>query len=541
VSQASADAVAPVLPFAERRLGDVLAARVEERPDQPYIDFPGFGVAWTYAELFAAARRVGGALRGLGLEPGDRVGIMLENRPEYVLTWIGSLLAGTIDVSVNHGLRGPRLAHQLRQAGIRVLICDPESAAAVVEVRGEVPGLETLVLTEGEVEAPGLRVEPYALLENGAPVDPHSPSPADVTSIRYTSGTTGPAKAVARTHSALLVHTGQFVWLTEFEPDDLLYSSFPLHHGIASILGVITTMLAGGRLVLDERFSASRYWQRIRETDATLAHVINPLIPILMAQPEGELDREHRCRRLWTASPDPAFEERFATRPIYFYGLAEGGTIAYVPPGTTAPRGSSGKASPQFELRIVDENDFPVAPGERGEITWRPNEPQVVSPGYFGDPEATVRAWRGLWFHSGDAGTMDAEGYLYLEGRIGDQIRRKGVNISAEEVESAALEFDHAAEAAAIAVPSELAESEVKLCVVPKLPGQFEMVEFHRHLEAVLPPEMVPRYVEVRASLPRTDTHKIAKVKLRAEGEDGITAETVDLEAGRRAAREATR
>jgi crotonobetaine/carnitine-CoA ligase len=532
--------VAPVLPFQERRLGEVLARQVEARPDAGFIDFPTFDAAWTYAELFEAARQIGGGLRELGLEPGDRVGIMLENRPEYVLTWIGSLLAGTIDVSVNHGLRGARLAHQLRQAGIRVLIADPESAAAVAEVREEVPGLETLVLTEGGVDAAGMRVESFDLLRNGAAVDPHSPSPKDVTSIRYTSGTTGPAKAVARTHSALLVHTGQFVWLTGYEPEDTLYSCFPLHHGIASILGVITTMLAGGHLVLDEHFSASRYWQRIRETEATLAHVINPLVPILMAQPESDLDREHRCRRLWTAAPNPAFEERFATRPIYFYGLAEGGTIAYTPPGETAPLGSSGKASPQFELQIVDEDDFPVGPGERGEIVWRPIEPQVVSPGYYGDPEATVRAWRGLWFHSGDAGTMDADGYLFLEGRIGDQIRRKGVNISAEEVESAALEFEDAAEAAAIAVPSELAESEVKLCVVPKL-REFDVEGFHRHLEAVLPPEMVPRYLEVRTSLPRTDTHKIAKVKLRAEGEDGITERTLDLEAARRADRRAGR
>jgi crotonobetaine/carnitine-CoA ligase len=206
-----------------------------------------------------------------------------------------------------------------------------------------------------------------------------------------------------------------------------------------------------------------------------------------------------------------------------------------VRPGETPPRGSSGKASPQFELRIVDEDDFPVAPGERGEIVWRPTEPQVISPGYYGDPEATVRAWRGLWFHSGDAGTMDADGYLYVEGRTGDQIRRKGVNISAEEIEGAALEHEPVAEAAAIAVPSELAESEVKLCVVPK-DAEFDVPTFHRHLQEVLPPEMVPRFVEVRGSLPYTDNHKIAKVKLRAEGQRGLTTETIDFEADRRSA-----
>jgi crotonobetaine/carnitine-CoA ligase len=525
--------VAPILPLEQRGIGDMLLRQVEARPGAAFLEFPTFSMGWTYAEFLAEASRIGGGLRGLGLEPGERVGIMLDNRPEYVFTWFGSVLAGTVDVSINHGLRGARLSHQLRRGEVRALVCDSESAAAVLDVRDDVPTLETLILTDGDVRATALRTLDFDSLFDGPAIDRYPSSPKETTSIRYTSGTTGPAKAVARTHSALAAHCAHFVWLTEYGPEDTLYTCFPLHHGIASVLGLITTLLSGGRLVVDERFSASRYWARIREHEATLAHVINPLVPILMAQPPSPLDRDHRCTRLWTATPNAAFEARFATRPIYFYGLAEGGTIAYTPPGETAPPGASGKASPLFDLRIVDEDEYPVAPGVKGEIVWRPTEPHVMSPGYVGDPEATVRAWRGLWFHSGDAGTMDERGYLFLAGRMGDQIRRKGVNISAEEVESAALEYEAAAEVAAIAVPSELSESEVKLCVVPRA-GEFDVQRFRGHLAEVLPAEMVPRYVEVREALPRTDTHKIAKAKLRAEGESGITPATLDFEADRR-------
>jgi crotonobetaine/carnitine-CoA ligase len=524
---------APLLPFEQRRIGDMLLRQVEERPDAAFLEFPAFSMSWTYAEFLAAARRLGGGLRGLGLEPGDRVGIMLENRPEYVLAWLGSVLAGTVDVSINHGLRGARLSHQLARAGVRAIVCDSESAAAVLDLSAELPALETLILTDGDAQAPGLAAIGFGSLFDAEAIEPHPSSPKDTTSIRYTSGTTGPAKAVARTHSALAVHCAHFVWLSEYGPEDTLYTCFPLHHGIASVLGVVTTLIAGGRVVIDERFSASRYWARIREHKATLAHIINPLVPILMAQPPSPLDRDHRCTRLWTATPNAAFEARFGSRPIYFYGLSEGGTIAYTPPGETAPPGSSGKAGPLFDVRIVDEDEYPVAPGVRGEIVWRPTEPHLMTPGYVGDPEATVRAWRGLWFHSGDAGTMDEQGYLFLDGRMGDQIRRKGVNISAEEVEAAALEYEGAAEAAAIAVPSELSESEVKLCVVPAA-GEFDVGGFHRHLAKTLPAEMVPRYLEVRDELPRTDTHKIAKTKLRQEGASGITPATIDFEADRR-------
>jgi carnitine-CoA ligase len=182
-----------------------------------------------------------------------------------------------------------------------------------------------------------------------------------------------------------------------------------------------------------------------------------------------------------------------------------------------------------YEFRVVDDDDYPLPPNEIGEIVWRPTEPYMVMPGYVGDPEATVKAWQNLWYHSGDAGRVDENGYLFLIGRIGDQIRRKGVNIAAEDIESAAMEHPSVAIAAAVAVPSELGESEIKLSIVANSP-RFEPADLREFLKTKVPAEMIPHYVEVRQDMPRTDTHKVRKSVLRDEG---VTSATVDFESHR--------
>lgn len=516
-------------PLGERRVTDMLLHQVELRPDAPFLHFAREDVGWTYRRFADDVARVGAGLRALGLEPGERIGIMLENQPEYVLAWFGSLFAGTIDVAINHGLTGHRLAHQLRVAEVKALVCGREGSQAVAEIVHDVPDLHTLVRVEAGGPSTRLRVFSFDSLMDAGSMTRHPSPTTGVATIRYTSGTTGPAKAVPLPHSRYATLSGTFVWLTGYTSADRLYTSFPLHHGIASGLGVVTTIIAGGHVTIDERFSASRYWERIRESDATIAHVIDPLIPILLSQPARSDDRDHACTRMWTAVPNEEFSSRFGPELIYFYGQSEGGAIALTPPGETAPPGSSGRAAGMYQFQVVDENDYPLPPNEVGEIVWRPTEPHMIMPGYVGDPESTVRAWRNLWFHSGDAGRVDEDGYLFLVGRIGDQIRRKGVNISAEDIESAALEHEAVVLAAAVAVGSELGESEVKLSVVARRDG-FEAAELREFLKARVPAEMVPRFVEVRPSMPMTDTHKIRKVVLR---EEGVSPLTVDFEAER--------
>jgi carnitine-CoA ligase len=529
----SYESMNPRIPaLCDRSLSKLLTARAADASDRPFISFPEWGVSWTFGESARDAAHLAAGLREAGLARGDRLGLMLGNRPEFVQAWMASLLAGTVDVAIAQDLVGARLAHQLRTSAVSAVVCDPMSAAAVAAVLDAAPSVNLIITVDQPWTPPGPRVRTVTLHELAASAancdDPLAPQ--EISSIRYTSGTTGPAKAVAMSQSRLAVTAAHFLFLTAYGPEDRLYSCFPLHHGIASGLGVVTTLMSGGHMVLERKFSASGFWPSVRRCDATLAHLITPLVPLLMAQPPTPADAEHRCSRLWSAAPNPEFEERFGTKLIYFYGQSEGSVIAYYPPGEAYRTGASGRPSPLFDVRIADDEDYPVRPGVIGEIQWRPREPHIMLPEYYGDPAATVRAWRNLWFHSGDAGYLDSDGYLYLLGRTGDQIRRKGVNISASDIEEAALEYDGVVEAAAIAVPSELGESEVKLCVIPR-DGGIELDVFYRHLRSALPAEIMPRYIQLRQMMPHTETYKITKSVLRAEG---LTADTVDMEASRR-------
>jgi crotonobetaine/carnitine-CoA ligase len=445
------------------------------------------------------------------------------------LAWFGSIFAGMIDVAINHGLVKDMLVHQLKVAGVRAIVCDEASYYSLAQVLEDAPGLEFVIAVDSVTAHAGVRLHPFSLLAAETALEPQLLSPTAIQSIRYTSGTTGPAKAVALINSQMVVFAVHPITLMEYKPEDRLYTCFPLHHSLASIMGVVASFQAGGCCIVDDRFSASQFWDRIRRNRATLSHILNPVVSMLLAQPPRQDDRGHGCRNLWTAFSNAQFEHRFGARLMTHYSMTEANVIAYPPPGGEDRPGSCGVVGPLFEVQVVDDQENPVEAGQTGEILWRPRHPYTMMARYYGDAEATVAAWRNLWFHSGDEGWLDRDGYLFLIGRMGDQIRRKGVNIPALHVEEAALKYSGVVEAAAIAVPSDLGESEVKLSVMLPAALRPSHEEFAAFLAEQLPREMVPRYLEFRDDLPRTDTHKVSKAKMRQEGKRGITDSTVDL------------
>lgn len=517
----------------ERVIGRYPLKWSAERPDAPAVVFLAEQAKWTYREFASDATAVAAGLRDLGLVPGDRLGIMLPNRSEYLLAWFGSSFNGLIDVAINHGLTKAMLLYQLTVARVRAVVCDAESYESLLEVAEDVPSLEVLITTEPVARQPRrLRVTPFASLSGSTlGFDYALSSPTDITSIRYTSGTTGPAKAVACTNSQKAVGGSLFIQLMGYQPDDRLYTCFPLHHSLASMMGVASTFQTGGCVVVDDRFSASRYWQRVQMAEATLGHILDPMVPMLMSQPASQADQGHQCRELWTAFNHPDFEERFNVKLHQHYSMTEMAPIAYRQRNEeSVPDGSCGKVGELFDLRVVDEDEYPVRPGEHGEVLVRPNYPHITMAGYFGNDAATAAAWRGLWYHTGDEGYVDSSGYLYLVGRMGDQIRRRGVNIPAEHIEDAARSHSAVIDAAAIAIPSSVGESEIKLALVTAHPDAPPSVEdFLSHLMERLPREMVPRFIEWRADLPRTGTQKVNKSEMRKEGRNGITTSTMDL------------
>jgi crotonobetaine/carnitine-CoA ligase len=301
---------------------------------------------------------------------------------------------------------------------------------------------------------------------------------------------------------------------------------------LARTLGVVPTLLHGAHMVVEERFSASSFWSRAREVDATIVHGIFGMVPILLGQPESADDRRHRIRTFYIGPSKLTvpFRKRFGIHLVEVFGATETGIVTCTPYGEFR-EGSCGRVNQaSWELRLVDDRDEPVPPGEIGEITVRPRAPWAIMPGYWGKPDATVEAFRNLWFHTGDFGRQDEDGYVFFVDRKKDAIRRRGENISSFEVEASVNAHPAVLESAAIAVPSAVTEDDVKVCVVLRAEAELDPAELIRFLDQRLPYFAVPRYVEVVPALPKTPNEKVRKVELRRAGRNGITETTWDRE-----------
>jgi crotonobetaine/carnitine-CoA ligase len=364
----------------------------------------------------------------------------------------------------------------------------------------------------------------------GDAVDPAAIGPGDTIAILYTSGTTGPSKGVCCPHA-------QFYWwgvntaaILDVRQDDVLYTCLPLFHTNA-LNTFVQALLHGARFELGPRFSASRFWSRLVDAEATVTYVLGAMVSILAKRPPGIHDRAHRVRAaLAPATPPdlfPVFEERFGVRLLDGHGMTETNVVLGPRDGEQRP-GAMGRVLPGFEAKVVDEDDVEVPDGEAGELVMRADEPFAFATGYWGLPQQTVEAWRNLWFHSGDRVIRDADGYFRFVDRIKDAIRRRGENVSAWEVEQVLQSHPDVAAAAVIPVPSDLGEDDVMACVVARPGAVLDHVELLRHCEPRLAYFAVPRYVEILDELPLTENGKVRKFVLRARG---VTDATWDREA----------
>ena len=457
-----------------------------------------------------------------GIGKGDKVSLLLENRPETI--WLHFALAkiGALPVPINTAARGDLLSYYVTNSDSTAMIVEAEHVRRYLEVRGACPLVKTEILLDSGIELPddpGRHVVPYdALLLNDAP-PPVDVTFSDLVHIFYSSGTTGPSKGCMVANATLLSISANYVKYYEYTSEDVLYTCLPLFHGNAFNCTLVPALLSGARVVLSRRFSASRFWSDIRNYNVTAFTLLSAMTNILWNRPPSKEDRDHAAR-LCQIVPVPSFarefEERYGVRIVSLYSLSDFGMGAIR--GVDFPDEkwrSMGRVLPNVEVAIMDDDDFPVPNGQVGEICMRPLEPWVGRQGYYGRPDAWMAACRNLWFHSGDRGYMDDEGYLYFVDRKKDAIRRRGENISAYEVEEILLRHPAVAEVAAFPVPSELSEDEVMISVVRK-PGcvleEMDLIEFSRKHMAYY---MVPRFVEFVDELPKTMTQKIEKFKLR--------------------------
>ncbi len=506
-------------------LPHVVDALAAEDPERPLIRFEADTL--TRGELRDRALRVAQALTALGLAPGDKAALMLDNGREAIEAWVGMTYGGLVEVPINTAFRGDLLAYLLNQSECRAIVIRASFLDRLAAVAAELETLRAVIVVGGEPEPVGtLDVIGYEAALAAATPEPtgHVADPRDPAVILFTSGTTGPSKGVVLPHNFAFRMARNVCEIMDYDGDDVLFSAFPLFHVNAKYTTVLTAMLEGASCVLHARFSASRFWDVCRAEGITAFNFMGALLVMLHKQPPGPGDADHRVRKAYGA-PAPvtifdAFESRFGVKLVEVYGSTEIGTATV---NTVHDRvvGSCGKASPYYEVEIHDADDRPVAPGMEGEICVRPKEPDVMITEYYRMPEATIAAFRNLWFHTGDRGRMDADGRFWFVDRMKDAIRRRGENISSWEVEKVVDAHDDVLESAVLGVPSELTEEEVLAVVVLKPGREPDPVALLDHCQARMAHFAVPRYVRYVDALPKTPSQRIEKHRLRPGALDG--------------------
>ena len=287
---------------------------------------------------------------------------------------------------------------------------------------------------------------------------------------------------------------------------------------------MVPALINGGRIAFGPRFSPATYWDEVRRAKADLAHGIFSMVPILLKQPERPDDADQPARKFYFAQASEAFEARFNCRIIEVYGATETGIVTATPWDGPRKLLSCGKPNTDtFDMIIANERDEPVPAGTVGEVLVRPKHPFSMLTAYYNNPEATVEAFRNLWFHTGDNARMDEDGYVFFVDRKKDAIRRRGENISSSEVETTLNKHPAILECAVVAAPSEMGEDEVKAVVVLRPGASATAEELWTFCEAEMPRFWVPRYIEFRDAMPKTPSQKIQKYLLRSgEGQGTV-------------------
>jgi crotonobetaine/carnitine-CoA ligase len=484
----------------------------------------------TYAQTAERAGHVAAGLKDLGVTAGERVAVMMGNRSEFLYAWFGILKLAAIEVPIHDAARGPGISHILNTTEARVLIVEDVFLEHVLPWLGDSPSVEHVVVVgEASPDANGGRPlhDFAALLANPATVETVEVEPHQPASILFTGGTTGPPKGVVLPHNHninLAVSTAEVAGYTE---DDVLLSVFPLFHANAKYMTLVAAMVAGAKSIINRRFSASRFWDQCRQEKVTAFNGMGEMLRILMKQSEGTDDTDNAVRVvIGAAAPRDQvleFEKRFGVAILDVYGLTETGPITF----NRFDRhraGSMGVAVPWYEVRVLDENDLEVPDGEPGEICIRPARPNVMMAGYWNNDSATLKSIRNLWFHTGDHGHSDAEGFFYFRVRETDSIRRRGENVSAWEVERVLALHEEVLESAVYGVPSPIGGQEVMAAIVLK-PGSTlapeALLDFCTERMAHF---AVPRYLRFVDSLPKSHAQRILKQELKAEGAeaDGV-------------------
>ena len=520
----------------------LMARRAEQAPDGILIEEVG-AVPCRNAEFHRRSLAVADALATLGVGPGDTVAVMLEACTLAHVCWIGIAWLRALEVPINPEFRGATLVHALNDPKARILITTNALLERVSQVQPQLSALSLVITIDEHAPASTLKVITLREALARAVSRAHAaPDVSDPYAVVYTSGTSGPSKGVVVPWANIQAAIAQ-----QF-PDDHIaayddpafYCPWPTFHASGKV-GLVFAVIKQARLVLRRRLSISAYWHDVGKHRCTHTQMMG-LAGLLMAQPPSEAETRTPLRRVLMNPVIPdfrAFEQRFGVRVSTGWGATE---IGFPISTSELPNDRScGRLSADYEVRIVDDLDRDVADGEAGQLIIRARRPGLMMIGYHGRPEATAKAWRNGWFHTGDAMRRDGDGYYYFVDRVADYMRVRGNNVSSFEVEAEVLGHPEVQECAAIAVPSGIAtvstqqarqaqqrgdlalDDDIKVVVVRRPGSTLSPEDLMRYLMPRMPRFMLPRYIELADALPRTPTGKVRKQALRDRPLDEAT------------------
>jgi long-chain acyl-CoA synthetase len=506
-------------------LRELLNQRVQAAPDKPFLFSETDGRRYTYAKCNAAVDAAAHMFASRGLRKGDVVSLLMPNSVEYIIAYFACWKLGAIAGPVNSLLKPQEMAYVMANSEAKALVYHSDFVSQMREVSQLVFAenddlLDACIEFDNEALASGKYAEfaDDSIETRSAPLNTD-----DDAIIIYTSGTTGKPKGCLLTHGNLIANARQISEWLGFTSDDRLLTMMPLFHMNAVSVTTMSALYAGGSTVISPKFSASRFWQIISEYQITSFGSVATMLSMLLTTypdgvPEG-LQTEQLRFAMCGSAPVPAevmkrFEETFKCLVIEGYGLSESTCRStFNPPDERRRPGSCGKPIGN-EMQVVDDDDKEVAEGELGEIVLRGEN---ILKGYYRNPEATATAFRNGWFHTGDIGYRDKDGFFFIVDRKSDMIIRGGENIYPREIDEVLYEHPAITAAATIGVPDQLYGEEVAAFVVLKEGGEATEDEIIAFCRARLADYKCPKTIRIVSEIPKGPTGKLLKRELASQ------------------------